>query len=59
MSRQRAINIVRNISLTISNMKPIQATVTNELFPPTRTTKKKLQSIADRLIRRYKLAKDN
>jgi len=59
MCRERAINIVRHLRLTISNMPIIEPSVQSELFAPTRATKKKLNKIKDRIIKKYNLSKDN
>ena len=59
MCRQRAIDIVRNLTYTIANMPIIDPTSDSQLFTPTRASKKKLKNIKDRLIKKYKLYKDN
>ena len=59
MCRERAIDIVKHLNLTIANMPTIEPTIYNEVYAPTRTTKKNLNKIKDRLIRKYKLKKDN
>jgi|TARA_B100001094_G_scaffold302417_1_gene329620 hypothetical protein len=61
MCRERAKKIIKDLNITISNMKPIVPcwNMQNELFTPTRVSKEKLKKIKNRLIKKYNLLEDN
>ena len=61
MCRERAKKIIKDLNITISNMKPIVTcwNMQNELFTPTRVSKEKLKKIKNRLIKKYNLLEDN
>ena len=60
MCRERAKKIIKDLNITISNMKPIVPcwNMQNELFTPTRVSKEKLKKIKNRLIKKYNLLEE-
>ncbi len=52
MCRERAKKIIKDLNITISNMKPIVPcwNMQNELFTPTRVSKEILKKIKNRFI---------
>ena len=61
MCRERAKKIIKDLNITISNMKPIVPcwNMQNELFTPTRVSKEKLKKIKNKIIKKYNLLEDN
>jgi|TARA_R110001592_G_scaffold20489_8_gene83057 hypothetical protein len=52
MSRKRALSIVKNLNRTISSMIDVKV-IPNEQFPGVRANKQKLNSIKDKLLKKY------
>tara|TARA_Y100000004_G_C8727675_1_gene332894 strand:- start:204 stop:389 length:186 start_codon:yes stop_codon:yes gene_type:complete len=56
VSRERAIDIVKNLHRTINNMIEVKV-IPNDQFPGARADKQKLKKIKNNLIKKYKIEK--
>ena len=55
MSKEKAIEVVRNLNRTINNMIDVKV-IPNDQFPGARADKQKLKRIKKNLIKKYKIS---
>ena len=55
MSKEKAIEVVRNLNRTINNMIDVKV-IPNDQFPGARADKQKLKRIKNNLIKKYKIS---